>query len=41
MVFEELDESLTDHTGRAENAYVSPFHIALGYRKEQSVAGRE
>jgi DUF1365 family protein len=27
MVFEKLDEPLTDHAGCAENAYVSPFHL--------------
>jgi len=25
--FEELDEPLTDHAGRAEDAYVTPFHL--------------
>ena len=41
VVFEELDESLSDHAGRAEDAYVTPFHICLGYRKGQSVEARE
>jgi hypothetical protein len=27
VVREELNESLSDHAGRAENAYVSPFHL--------------
>jgi len=40
VVFEKLDESLSDHAGRAENAYVMPFHMHLGYRKRQGVEGR-
>jgi hypothetical protein len=27
VVFEKLNESLTDHTGCAEDAYVTPFHL--------------
>jgi hypothetical protein len=29
MIREKLDESLTDSSGRAENAYISPFHNLL------------
>ncbi len=41
MIREKLDESLTDHSGRAENAYVTPFHlvrIARGNGVRQQVS---
>ena len=33
VVREELDESLSDHAGRAENAYVTPFHLLRIYKQ--------
>jgi hypothetical protein len=46
MIREELDESLTDSSGRAENAYISPFHNLLriqgvGSREQGVVKARE
>ncbi len=38
MVFEKLDEPLTDHAGRAENAYVAPFHFVRIARAGERVS---